>query len=239
MKKCSLSLLVILSLLSGFFYAQSSPNAASYWFGGFNSNIGKKSNLLAYYGFSPDDKFTAAAIMPYFKVHKNIHLMPSYMMIQTSGSETVEPTQHHWMPSVILNFKLNSKLILTDRNMYFRITMKDRDDVSFYRNRLGLTYLTKIAKKPTALYIHDAVFWSLDSKKFYRNRLILGGMIQWKKWLSPQFMYVLQNEPGFFPRHQFYFVLTVPLGNFGIFNKRQNPQELAPEPEHKPVVQDF
>ncbi len=217
--------------------SQSLPNAASYWFAGVNTNVGQKHNLMLYTGFSSDDHFTALAVIPYFRLTKNIHVSPTYMRFEANGAFGSEPTQHHFMPSVSLQFKLGKKFILADRNMFFQISMKDRDDVTFYRNRIGLTYLTKVGKKPSAFYVNNAMFWSLDGGSFFRNRLMLGGLVHWKKWLTPQFMYVLQNDVGLFPRHQFYFVFTVPLGNFGIFNKKHK------EPEHpthhKPLSQDF
>ncbi len=225
-------------------HGQNSSEKASYWFGGVNTQLGQKHNIFAYYGFSPDDKFTAAAVVPYFRITKNIHFAPSYMLLKTNNPDRYNPFQHHFMPNLTFQFKLGKKFILADRNMYFRVVMKDQQSTSFYRNRLGLTYLTKIGKTPAAFFINDAVFWNLRTGKFFRNRLGMGVSINVKKWLTPQFLYVLQNDSGFFPKHQFYFVLTVPLKNYGIFSKKKTPKhEEAPAPiEIKtpaPVVNDF
>lgn len=44
--------------------------------------------------------------------------MPGYMMTKADDYTMFTNVQHHLMPSVILNFKLNEKLTLTDRNMW-------------------------------------------------------------------------------------------------------------------------
>ncbi len=225
--------------------AQDGASSATYWFGGVNTRLGQKHNLFAYYGFSPDDHFTSGVIIPYFRLTKNIHFSPTYMVLKTNHQK-LNPFQHHFMPSLTLQFKPQKNIIIADRNMYFSVVMKDQKATSFYRNRLGVTYITKVAETPMAFFINDAVFWNLRTKKFFRNRLGMGVSVQWKKWVTPQFMYILQNEPGFFPKHQFYFALTVPLQNYGIFNKQKKPKdngiEVAPPVLHdnpQPVISDF
>ncbi len=230
--------------IGSFAFAQNPTNNATYWFGGVNTKLGKKHNLFGYFGFSPEDHFTATAIVPYFRLTKNIHFAPSYMLLKTYKANEFNPFQHHFMPSLTFQFKLGKQFILADRNMYFRVAFKDSKSASLYRNRLGLTYITKIKNIPTSLFINDAVFWNLRNGKFFRNRLGMGVGMHLKKWLTPQFIYILQNDPGFFPKHQFYFVLTVPLKNYGVFGKKKEKHE----PEIKapvihtpttPVIHDF
>ncbi len=237
MKKNAILIGIFLLLAFGNeIHSQELKSFGSYFFTGVNTSLGKKNNVGAYYGISPTDKFQALAILPYFRVHKNIHLMPGYMRMEIRGTDVIESTQDHFMPSVVFSFNIGKRFVLTDRNMYFRLSIKDQDDLSFYRNRIGLTYKTKIADKPAMFFVHDALFWSLDSGKFARNRLILGAGMHLSKWLSPQLWYVLQNEPGIFPRHQLYVILTVPLNNFGIFTKKKKDQPVPPPPHRVPEL---
>ncbi len=192
----------------------------TFLFAGASMDIPGNNKFVFYYGYSPSDNFQSLVALPFFKLHKNIQLMPGYMMTKTDGDEVFTNLQHHFLPSLIFNFKLGKRFTLTDRNMYFRLERKNADAVSFYRNRIGLVYHTKLFKKPADVFVHDAMFWSLDSSKFTRNRIILGTTIKVFNWLSPQFWYVLQNDVGLLPRHQFYLILTVPLENFGVFKKK-------------------
>ncbi|MBR9855812.1 MAG: DUF2490 domain-containing protein [Algicola sp.] len=145
--------------------------------------------------------------------------MPGYMMTKADGEPMFTNVDHHLLPSVILNFKLSERFTLTDRNMWYHLFRDDAKDVNLYRNRLGLIYHTQIFKKPMNLFVHDAMFWNLNNGSFFRNRLILGGSIKVTKWVTPQIWYAYQAESGILPQHQFYLILTVPLENFGVFNK--------------------
>ncbi|WP_421809196.1 DUF2490 domain-containing protein [Flagellimonas sp.] len=215
-------LVLALFLLSAikFTYAQVAVDEkGTFLFTGASMDIPGNNKFVFYYGYSPSDNFQALVALPFFKMHKNIQFMPGYMMTKADGNEIFTNLQHHFLPSLLFNFKLSDRLTLTDRNMYFRLERKNAEAVSFYRNRIGLIYHTKLFKKPADLFVHDAMFWSLESGKFTRNRVILGTTVKAFKWLSPQFWYVLQNDTGLLPRHQFYLILTVPLENFGVFNK--------------------
>ena len=224
LRKLGIRQILVLSLflLSAikFTYAQVAVDEkGTFLFTGASMDIPGNNKFVFYYGYSPSDNFQALVALPFFKLHKNIQFMPGYMMTKADGNEIFTNLQHHFLPSLLFNFKLSDRFTLTDRNMYFRLERKNAEAVSFYRNRIGLVYHTKLFKKPADLFVHDAMFWSLDSGKFTRNRVILGTTVKAFKWLSPQFWYVLQNDTGLLPRHQFYLILTVPLENFGVFNK--------------------
>ncbi|WP_143954019.1 DUF2490 domain-containing protein [Robertkochia solimangrovi] len=219
-----LALVLVFFFFMGFYSIKAQVAVAekgTFLFTGVSMDIPGNNKFVFYYGYSPSDNFQALVALPFFKLHKNIQFMPGYMMTKTDGNEIFTNLQHHFLPSLIFNFKLSDRFTLTDRNMYFRLERKNTDAVSFYRNRIGLIYHTKLFKRPADIFLHDAMFWSLDSGKFTRNRVILGTTIKAFKWLSPQFWYVLQNDTGLFPRHQFYLILTVPLENFGVFKKKE------------------
>ena len=181
---------------------------------------GENNKMLFYYGYSPSDNFQAFTFLPFINLHKNIQFMPGYMMTKADGNEIFTNLQHSFMPSLIFNFKLGKRFVLTDRNMYFHLERKGADHVSFYRNRIGLIYNAKLFNKPASFFVHDAMFWSLESGKFTRNRVILGSSVKATKWLTPQIWYVLQNDVKGATQHQFYLYLTVPLENFGVFGSK-------------------
>lgn len=215
--------LLILLVLSFSVSAQvASEKEGTYLYTGVSMDIPGNNKFVFYYGYSPSDDFQSLIALPFFKITKNIQFMPGYMMTKADGEPMFTNVQHHLLPSVILNFKLSERFTLTDRNMWYHLFREDAKDVNLYRNRLGLIYHTKLFKKPTDIFIHDAMFFNMnDNWNFFRNRVILGASMKATKWLTPQFWYVYQNESGVLPQHQFYLILTVPLENFGVFKKKE------------------
>ena len=191
----------------------------TYLYTGFSSSLIGNNSFVFYYGYSPSDDFQSLIALPFFKITKNIQFMPGYMMTKADGEPMFTNVDHHLLPSIILNFKLSDRFTLTDRNMWYHLFREDATDINLYRNRLGLIYHTKLFKKQTNLFVYDAMFWNLNSGKFFRNRVILGGSIKAANWLTPQVWYAYQAESGILPQHQFYLILTIPLENFGLFKK--------------------
>ncbi|WP_300564780.1 DUF2490 domain-containing protein [Flavobacterium sp.] len=215
-------LLSFLPVSSVVCYAQAEAEKTGvYLYAGVSADIPNHNKLFIYYGYSPSDNFQSLLALPFFKITKNIQFMPGYMMTKADNYPMFTNVQHHLLPSVILNFKLNEKLTLTDRNMWYHLFLKNTNDVNLYRNRLGLIYHTKILKKETDFFVYDETFWNLSKGTFFRNRLILGGSIKATKWITPQIWYAYQSQEGVQPQHQFYLFLTVPLENFGVFNKHK------------------
>lgn len=186
---------------------------------GVSMDIPNNNKFVFYYSYSPSDNFQSLVALPFFKINKNIQFMPGYMMTKADEYPMFTNVQHHIMPSVILSFKLSEKFTLTDRNMWYHLFRKDAKDVNLYRNRLGLTYHTKLLDKPADLFVYNEVFNNLSNGKFFRNRVILGGNIKATKWVTPQVWYAYQTENNIAPQHQFYLILTVPLENFGVFKR--------------------
>ncbi len=186
---------------------------------GVSMDIPNNNKFVFYYGYSPSDNFQSLVALPFFKISKNIQFMPGYMMTKADEYPMFTNVQHHIMPSVILNFKLSKKFTLTDRNMWYHLFLEDAKDVNLYRNRLGLTYHTKLLDKQTDVFVYNELFNNLKNGKFFRNRIILGGSIKVTKWVTPQVWYAYQTENRIEPQHQFYLIFTVPLENFGVFKK--------------------
>lgn len=223
-KACVFQALFFLLIFSGITAkAQvASEKEGTYLYTGFSSSLPGNNSFVFYYGYSPSDDFQSLIALPFFKITKNIQFMPGYMMTKSDGNPMFTNVGHHLMPSVILNFKLSEKFTLTDRNMWYHLFREDAKDVNMYRNRIGLIYHTKLFKKETNLFVHDAVFFNMnDNWKLFRNRVIVGGSMKATKWLTPQFWYVYQNESGILPQHQFYVILTIPLQNYGVFKKKK------------------
>ncbi|MCR8667425.1 DUF2490 domain-containing protein [Aestuariibaculum sp. M13] len=222
-KHCKVYVLLILLVLSFSVSAQvAAEKEGTYLYTGFSSALPGNNSFVFYYGYSPSDDFQSLIALPFFKITNNIQFMPGYMMTKADGYRMFTNVQHHLLPSVILNFKLSERFSITDRNMFYHLFREDTKDVNLYRNRLGLIYHTKLFKKATNLFIHDAMFWNLNNGKFFRNRIILGGSIKAAKWMTPQIWYAYQAENGLLPQHQFYLILTVPLENFGVFKSKTN-----------------
>lgn len=223
-KACLFQALFFLFLFYGITAkAQEVDIKGTYLYTGFSSSLpGEGNSFVFYYGYSPSDNFQSLIALPFFKISKNVQFMPGYMMTKSDGNPMFTNVGHHLMPSVILNFKLGEKFTLTDRNMWYHYFREDAKDVNLYRNRLGLIYHTQLFKKPTNLFIHDAMFFNMNDKfKFYRNRVILGASMKATKWITPQVWYAYQAENGILPQHQFYLILTVPLENYGVFKKKK------------------
>ena len=204
-------------------YAQAEAEKAGvYLHAGVSLEIPNHNKFVFYYGYSPSDNFQSLLVLPFLKIAKNIQFMPGYMMTKADNFPMFTNVQQHTLPSVILNFKLNEKLTLTDRNMWHHIFLKNSKDINLYRNRLGLIYQTKLFKKAADLFVYDETFWNLNKGTFFRNRIILGGSIKAAKWITPQIWYAYQNEKGVLPQKQFYLIMTMPLDVVSKKRKKQD-----------------
>ena len=188
---------------------------------GVSMDIPNNNKFVFYYSYSPSDNFQSLVALPFLKINKNIQFMPGYMMTKADEYPMFTNVQHHIMPSVILNFKLSEKFTLADRNMWYHLFREDAKDVNLYRNRLGLTYHTKLLNKLTDVFVYNEVFNNLSNGKFFRNRIIFGGSIKATKWVTPQIWYAYQTEKSISAQHQFYLILTVSLENLGVFKKKK------------------
>ncbi|WP_164463297.1 DUF2490 domain-containing protein [Chryseobacterium sp. G0201] len=116
-----------------------------------------------------------------------------------------------------LSFPIAKNWTIADRNTYFHRFRSNADDLSFYRNRLGVIHKTEIFKKQVSIFLHDEVYLSLDNGQFTRNRVILGGDIKLIKWLTPQVMLMYRSDKATGNKILGWLVFTIPLENFGLF----------------------
>lgn len=200
-----------------FVEAQDIDGVSSFLVGGVSMDIPKNNKLLIYGGFSPTDHIKALLVLPNFRINKYLTLTPSYIHVNMdldNGSRLVE---NQLLAMATLSFPIAKNWTIADRNTYFYRFRNNLDDLSFYRNRLGVSHKTEILKKKASLFLHDEVYLSLDSGQFTRNRVILGGDIKLLKWLTPQVMLMYQSDKTTGNKILGWLVFTVPLENFGLF----------------------
>jgi len=196
--------------------AQDIDGVSSFFVGGVSMDIPKHNKLLLYGGFSPSDKIKAFLVLPNFKINKYLTLTPGYTYVNIdldNGSKLVE---HQFLGMATLAFPIAKNWTLADRNMYFYRFRTD-DDLSFYRNRLGIIHKTELFKKQVSIFLHDEIYLNLDNGRFTRNRVVLGGDIKLLKWLTPQVMFMYQSDRATGNKILGWLIFTVPLENLGIF----------------------
>ncbi|MDR6967312.1 hypothetical protein J2X31_001319 [Flavobacterium arsenatis] len=196
--------------------AQDIDGVSSFLVAGVSMKIPKDNKLLLYTGISPTDNVKAILALPNFKVNKYLTLTPGYTYVNVDLGNAGKVEEHQFLGMATVAFPIAKNWTIADRNMYFH-RFRDGDDLSFYRNRLGITHNIEVFKKQASIFLQDEVFLSLDNGQFTRNRVVLGGNIQLFKWLTPQVMCMYQSDKASGNRILGWLVLTLPLENFGVF----------------------
>lgn len=132
--------------------AQDIDGVSSFLVSGISMNIPKKNKLLLYTGFSPTDNVKALLVMPNFWVNKYLTLTPGYTHVNVgldNGSTLVE---NQLQAMATLSFPIAKNWTIADRNTYFHRFRNDLDDLSFYRNRLGIIHRTEIFKRQVSFF---------------------------------------------------------------------------------------
>ncbi|MCE7042789.1 DUF2490 domain-containing protein [Dyadobacter sp. CY312] len=212
----NLVLLILLTVASIPTQAQDIDGVSSFVVGGVSMNIPKSNKLLIYSGMSPTDNVKALLVLPNFKVHKYITLTPGYTYVNVDLDNGGRIEEHQFLGMATLAVALAKNWTLADRNMYFH-RFRTGGDLSFYRNRPGITHKTQLFKKQASVFLQDEVYLSLNGGQFTRNRIILGADLKLFKWLTPQVMCMYQSDKVTGNKILAWLVLTVPLENFGVF----------------------
>ncbi|MDQ0595064.1 hypothetical protein QFZ37_003433 [Chryseobacterium ginsenosidimutans] len=192
--------------------AQDIDGVSSFFVGGVSIDIPKNNKLLLYTGYSPTDNVKAFLALPSFKINKYLTLTPGYTYVNVDLDNGTTLTEHQLLAMATLNFPIEKNWTLADRNTYFHRFRNNLDDLSFYRNRLGIIHKTEVLKKEVSIFLHDEMYLSLDTGQFTRNRVILGGDIKLLKWLTPQIMLMYQSDKTTGNKILGWLVFTVPLG---------------------------
>lgn len=212
----ALAVLITFVFAEGQTHAQDIDGVSSFVVGGVSMNIPKSNKLLIYSGISPTDNVKALLVLPNFKVHKYITLTPGYTYVNVDLDNGGRIEEHQFLGMATLAVALDKNWTVSDRNMYFH-RFRAGDDLSFYRNRLGITYKTQLFKKQASVFLQDEVYLSLNGGQFTRNRVVLGADLKLFKWLTPQVMCMYQSDKVTGDKILAWLVLTVPLENFGVF----------------------
>ena len=198
---------------------QAIDGKASFLLAGISVPIGSSSKVYLYGGYNHTDGVKAVLALPFFNVHKNISLMPGYMLVNISSEEIVSRYENHLLPSLILSYPIN-KFTISNRSMYFLQIRNGLDDLSYYRNRVGVDYSMQLAQKNLNFFIYEEPYKRLNDGKLSRNRVTLGFNYELTRWLHPRLWYILQHDRGESPRHLFFLFLTVPLEKTGLSRSR-------------------
>ncbi len=206
------------------FKSQGLDGSANYYAMGAVMDI-PKGNLAVYYGVSPDDNLKALAVLPIFKLHDRFHFMAGYFNVNIDLPDGKSVIENHFAPSLIFNLPVAKKLVFTNRHMYFHRDIPNEKDVHIYRNRFGLSYFPKVFGKKSRMFVHNALFVSLDNGRMLKNRLLFGFDYEITNWMVPQFWYVIESFQHHKPRNMYYILFTVPLNNFGVFGGKKKTQQ--------------
>ena len=202
--------------------AQDIDARSSFIYTGITMNIPKKHKLTIYSGISPIDNVYMLRVLPAFKVNQYLTLTPGFTYYDLYDDEKfLDKVEYHIMPMATLTFPIskNKKWSITDRNMFFYKIRSYSTNVSFYRNRLGVTYKTSILKQPVSFFVYDEIYFNFDNKNISRNQATIGAQLN-LKWLTPQIMYTHQTEQGKKNKGIYSLSLLIPLENFGFFNSK-------------------
>lgn len=216
LKLVSIFIFIISSI--NYLSSQDIDSKSSFLVAGISMNIPKNNRFLLYGGYSPTDNVKAIVALPNFKINKYLTLTPGYTFVNVKPEGGSTLIEHQILAMATVSVPIVKNWTIADRNMYFYRFRKRLEDLSFYRNRLGITHKTELLKKELSIYLHDEIFLNLDNGVLSRNRIILGGEIKLLKWLSPQLMYMYQSDKVTGNRHLGWIIFTVPLENFGLFN---------------------
>jgi len=197
--------------------AQDIDGVHSFLVGGVSINIPNSNKLLLYGGHSPTDNVKAIVALPNIRVNKYITITPGYTNVNVNLEDSPSITEHHLLAMATFAIPIAQKWTIVNRNMYFHRFRKNVDDLSFYRNRVGIIHQTQMLNKQASVFLQNEIYLNIDNGKFSRNRIIAGGDIKLFKWLTPQVMYMYQSDTLLGNRHLAWFIGTVPLENFGVF----------------------
>lgn len=195
-------------------------DVAFYSLNGVSLSIPNKHKLTVYSIYSPNDKVATLLALPTFTINKYFSFTAGYNYLVSKPGNGKTFTENQLLPHLTVSIPLTKDWTLVDRNMYHhRFRNEGRNDLAFYRNRLGVVHKLNIFNKPSILYLHNEIFVNTMIGKFSRNRIITGTEIKAFKFLSPQLMYIFQTDKGIGNRNLILLILTVPLENYGIFKK--------------------
>ena len=197
--------------------AQDIDGVSSFLVAGVSMDIPKDNKMLIYTGFSPSDKVRALLVLPNFKIKKYLTLTPGYTYVNADLDNGTTAVEHQLLAMATLTFPLAKNWSIANRNMYFHRFRNEFDDMSFYRNRIGVVHNTVLLQKQVSFFLHNEVYLSLNNGQFTRNRAVLGGDIKLLKWLTPQIMVMYQSDKATGNKILGWLVLTMPLENFGLF----------------------
>ncbi|MCT3897578.1 hypothetical protein HZQ13_05650 [Elizabethkingia anophelis] len=125
---------------------------SSFLVAGVSMDIPKKNKMLIYGGFSPTDKVKALLVLPNFRINKYLTLTLGYTHVNVdldNGSTLVE---NQLLAMATLSFPIAKNWTIADRNTYFHRSRSNADDLSFYRNRLGIMHKTEIFNKQASFF---------------------------------------------------------------------------------------
>lgn len=197
--------------------AQDIDGVHSFLVAGISAEFPKNNKLLIYGGISPTDKAKALVILPNIKINRYLTLTPGYTYVNIKPDNLDAFSEHQLLAAANVGIPISKQWTLVDRNMYYHRFRQEADDLSFYRNRLGIIHHTQLFKKSVNLSLHNEIYLSLNSGQLSRNRVIAMAEIKLFKWLTPQVMYMFQSDRKAKSRHLGWLVFTIPLENFGVF----------------------
>lgn len=199
-----------------FLKAQNSDYKLSLITTGVSMSIFNQHKLTLYGGISMVNEQQFFRTMPTFNINPTLSLAPTYTY--NSNNQSIE---HYIMPTATLSIPVskNKKWIIKDRNIYHYKIRHKKDNTSYYRNRIGITYKGKIGKQSVDFFLNEEMYVDLNNTiGFYRNQVSIGGDIR-LGWINPQLMYIYQLNKGGETQHLFNASFIIPLENFGFFKK--------------------
>lgn len=204
---------IVFFVFTFFFFTLHAQQDSDYISVGTTINFSQKHNLLISGGYSPTDHIHMTRVEPAFRINNNISLILGYIY-RNHFKQNLSDQQI----TIAGNFKipLSNEWQLSSRSMYAYRFRQEKDDTSFLRQRLGITYKTEILDANIDFHLYDELFFSIDNHNFDRNQISLAGDFKFL-WLTPQLGYTYQMNKDISSKHIFTLSFIVPLENFDIF----------------------
>jgi hypothetical protein len=216
------SLLSALLFISTLVSAQSvQGDVEGLWVLGASMSVSDRTKLFVLGAHDNRLNANAAMVMGMINLNKNISLSPAYTFVDVPPVNGFRYQEHSILGSASFSLPLKH-FVVDDRNMIQQRFRRNLSDLTFYRNRLRVTYSTKIKKMPFRLFAFDEVYYDATGGIWNRNRWSGGTAIFLFGFLYSECAYVRETNKDSRNRDMLNISFLITLEKWGIFHKKKN-----------------
>jgi len=165
------------------------------WIIGTSMHVSDKTNLFVYGARDIKLDANAVMVMSAIQLNKYISIAAAYAFISAPPVASLRYQEHSLFGSVLFSLPVKS-FLLDDRNMMQEGFRRIFRDLTFYRNRLRLTYATKIGekKRPFRIFVYDEGYYNITRGMWARNRWSGGAGIRLFDFLESELAYIRETS---------------------------------------------